>query len=200
MSNEFELPVEGIKIYSPEAGWRSGDTAAEAAAQASQTGAAPLAAEAPVAPPPRPQEPSLASGSFGAALEAAASAVAEPIDIPLTYGAETQAAALAEVGDSLHGLFLALQSPASTGQMVDSGPSWRDVADLSRVLEDRLMARQSLIDQLSEVEGEIRQSREDLLGALRNLAHQEQRNLESATVRANISSLAANVIAKKFSG
>ncbi len=111
---------------------------------------------------------------------------------------QTQAAALAKVGDSLESLFTAIQR-STVHQMVDgNAPSWRDVANISRHLEDRLNTRQHLLKELHAVDQEIRETREDLLLTLNALSEYEQQSLQAASMRASISAVAAKVIAKRF--
>lgn len=132
-----------------------------------------------------------------------AAAPTEPSEASATSGAaalvpQTQAAALARVGDSLDSLFSAIQR-STLGQAVEgSAPSWRDVANISRHLEDRLNTRQNLLRELHSVDREIRETREDLLLTLNALSEYEQQNLQAASMRASISAVAAKVIAKRF--
>jgi hypothetical protein len=177
MSNEFELPTEGIKIYSPQKGWQDQRQAVDSA-------------------PPSPSyfvepEPELEPDQIPAPDTPSR-------DLPVQL-AHDQAAALAQVGGSLHALFEALQQPLTPSNVIDAGPSWRDVADLSRFMEDRLAQREELLAQLKGLEDDIRRARGGLLEALDLLAAQEQRNLEAAQVRADVSAMAAKVIAKRFS-
>lgn len=232
MSNEFELPTEGIKIYSPQKGWQDqpqtlvdgpplspppgqdlGDRSedhpsegldeepegelhagtysdpdaridAESAGQTPQPPpdqrASPLASES----PDLPQQP----------LQQSPDQHAHSVEL-----VHDQAAALAEVGGSLHALFEALQRPLVPSNVIDAGPSWRDVADLSYYMEDRLAEREELLARLRGIEDEIRGARGGLLEALAYLAAQEQRNLEAAQIRADVSAMAAQVIARRFS-
>lgn len=109
-----------------------------------------------------------------------------------------QAAALAKVGDSLDGLFTVIQRSTLANTVDGSAPSWRDVANISRHLEGRLNTRQQLLKELSSVDREIRNTRDDLLVTLKALSEFEQQNLQAASMRASISSVAAGVIAKRF--
>lgn len=233
MTEEFQLPKEGIKIFSPDAGWHSASEQSgpdETGSASSQREGAPDGRAAgwsdamAEAMDPLPQDswaggeddepmtvgdhdgdhqaqlsPGAHDGQAFPASTGPMAASGQSAQVSHLSSPHAQAAALAEVGDSLHSLFVALQQPAVPSDVVEAGLSWRDVADQSRNLEDLLVQRMQLLDQLSLLERDIRLSREELLDALRSLAHQEQRNLESATMRASISSLAANVIAKKFS-
>ncbi len=109
-----------------------------------------------------------------------------------------QAAALAKVGDSLDGLFTVIQRSTLANTVDGSAPSWRDVANVSRHLEGRLNTRQELLKELTKVDREIRDTRDDLLLTLKALSDFEQQNLQAASMRASISSVAARVIAKRF--
>ena len=111
---------------------------------------------------------------------------------------QTQAAALAKVGDSLESLFNAIQRSTVSQVIEGNAPSWRDVADISRQLEERLNNRQELLKELRAVDQEIRETRQDLLYTLNALSEYEQQNLQAASMRASISSVAAQVIAKRF--
>ena len=238
MNNEFELPTEGVKIYSPEQGWQS--------AGQPQHQAQDVRPHAPNALPEQaPEEmqedqleevqendavmlaedPSANEIESGASLQphdddpldeeapryeeiARMRAQRTIDDTPLppalameqarAQAAQGEASALAQVGDSLNSLFLALQASAPGTDLTTRGPTWRDVADISRHMEECLSARQDALAQLATIERQIRDTREDLLETLRLLAAMEQQNLEAATVRANISALAANVISKRF--
>lgn len=197
MSNEFELPTEGIKIYSPQKGWQDQpQTLADEPAQSPLP--EPQWSEPPSSEPewsePEWTEPQADEPSYTAEQPSPGQAAAHPVRL-----AQDQAAALAEVGGSLHALFEALQQPLLPANVIDSGPSWRDVADLSRFMEDRLAEREELLTRLRGLEDEIRRARGGLLEALRLLAVQEQRNLEAAQVRADVSAMAAQVIAQRFS-
>ena len=109
-----------------------------------------------------------------------------------------QAAALAKVGDSLDGLFTVIQRSTLANSVDGSAPSWRDVANISRHLEGRLNTRQELLKELTKVDREIRDTRDDLLLTLKALSEFEQQNLQAASMRASISTMAARVIAKRF--
>ncbi len=109
-----------------------------------------------------------------------------------------QAAALAKVGDSLDGLFTVIQRSTLANTVDGSAPSWRDVANVSRHLEGRLNTRQELLKELTKVDREIRDTRDDLLLTLKALSDFEQQNLQAASMRASISSVAARVISKRF--
>lgn len=111
---------------------------------------------------------------------------------------QTQAAALAKVGDSLESLLNAIQRSTVSQVVEGNAPSWRDVADISRQLEERLNSRQELLKELRSVDQEIRETRQDLLYTLNALSEYEQQNLQAASMRASISSVAAQVIAKRF--
>lgn len=111
---------------------------------------------------------------------------------------QTQAAALARVGDSLESLFTAIQRSTVDQVVEGNAPSWRDVANISRHLEDRLNTRQHLLKELHSVDQEIRETRQDLLLTLNALSEYEQQNLQAASMRASISAVAAKVIAKRF--
>jgi hypothetical protein len=249
MNNEFELPTEGVKIYSPEQGWQSAGQPQHEAQDVRPHGTdgtdrpdgpvSPAASAASfeepveevrdddtvlVAEDPSVQELEVApavsayvneerlpeADDDGPRYEEIARMRAERTidDSPLPPAlaadqaraqvAQGEAAALAQVGDSLNSLFLALQASAPGTDLTNRGPSWRDVADISRHMEECLSARQEALAQLANIERQIRDTREDLLETLRLLAAMEQQNLEAATVRANISALAANVISKRF--
>jgi hypothetical protein len=241
MNNEFELPTEGVKIYSPEQGWQSAgqpqheaqdvrphdpDSPAEAAsAQGLEEPLEEVRDEDTVLVAEDPSIPAVDAPTASARVTEAR--LDEPDDDAPRYEeiarmraertiddsplppalaadqaraqvAQGEAAALAQVGDSLNSLFLALQASAPGTDLTTRGPTWRDVADISRHMEECLSARQEALAQLANIERQIRDTREDLLETLRLLAAMEQQNLEAATVRANISALAANVISKRF--
>lgn len=119
-------------------------------------------------------------------------------DVGTALVPQTQAAALAKVGDSLESLFNAIQRSTVNQVIEGNAPSWRDVADISRQLEERLNSRQELLKELRSVDQEIRETRQDLLYTLNALSEYEQQNLQAASMRASISSVAAQVIAKRF--
>ena len=249
MNNEFELPTEGVKIYSPEQGWQSAGQPQHEAQDVRPHGTdgtdgpdgpvSPAASAASfeepveevrdddtvlVAEDPSVQELEVAPAVSAYVNEERLSEADDDApryeeiarmraertidDSPLPPAlaadqaraqvAQGEAAALAQVGDSLNSLFLALQASAPGTDLTNRGPTWRDVADISRHMEECLSARQEALAQLANIERQIRDTREDLLETLRLLAAMEQQNLEAATVRANISALAANVISKRF--
>ncbi len=238
MNNEFELPTEGVKIYSPEQGWQSAgqpqhqaqdvrphspNTLPEQAPEAMhedqleevEENDAVMLAEDPSAneiesgASSQPYDEDLLDEEAPRYEEIARMRAERTIDdTPLppalamdqarAQAAQGEASALAQVGDSLNSLFLALQASAPGTDLTTRGPTWRDVADISRHMEECLSARQDALAQLATIERQIRDTREDLLETLRLLAAMEQQNLEAATVRANISALAANVISKRF--
>ena len=207
MNNEFELPTEGVKIYSPEQGWQSAgqpqheaqdvrphgtDSPAQAASAASfeepveevRDDDAVLVAEDPSVqeldvPPTvsayvndeRLAEPDDDAPRYEeiARMRAERTIDDSPLPPALTADqaraqvAQGEAAALAQVGDSLNSLFLALQASAPGTDLTTRGPTWRDVADISRHMEECLSARQEALAQLANIERQIRDTREDLL-------------------------------------
>lgn len=184
MSNEFELPTEGIKIYSPQKGWQDQPEAAQPPEEDARE----------QAPAQHPHETESIEQPYSTSFSESTSP-SQAVQL-----AHDQAAALAQVGGSLHALFEALQQPLVPANVIEAGPSWRDVAELSRFMEDRLAERDELLSRLKAIEDEIRRARGGLLEALDLLAAQEQRNLEAAQVRADVSAMAAKVIAQRFSG
>lgn len=113
-----------------------------------------------------------------------------------------QVTALAQVGESLSSFFYALQTTPNGGDSNSRAnglqPQWRDVADLSRQLEQQVEARQAVLENLASIEREIRSTREDLMSLLALLADQERKNLEAASLRAQLSAMAANMLAQRF--
>jgi len=232
MNNEFELPTEGVKIYSPDQGWQSAgqpprpdgvrpgersdiedvDLKHDSVEMETnhieddlveQSEAVLLADDPAVSVEETDDEPryeDLARLREHRTIDDNPLPPALAQDQARSQAAQSEAAALAQVGDSLNSLFLALQQSGSGGELATRGPNWRDVADISRHMEECLHERQEIIAKLAKVERQIRETRDDLLHTLKVLADMEQQNLEAATVRANISALAANVISKRFGG
>lgn len=133
-------------------------------------------------------------------VEALISSVPSEIDKPEL---NDQVTALAQVGESLSSFFYALQTPGNlasdlSNRVNPAQPQWRDVADLSRQLEQQVEARQAVLENLSAIEREIRSTREDLMTVLALLADQERKNLEAASLRAQLSAMAANMLAQRF--
>jgi len=233
MNNEFELPTEGVKIYSPDQGWQSAgkpprtdgvrpgeqsdvedvdlkDATEDAELEQLEDdlveqSEAVLLAEDPAivveeVTDDAPRYEDLARLREHRTIDNNPLPPALAQDQARSQAAQSEAAALAQVGDSLNSLFLALQQSSPGGELTTRGPNWRDVADISRHMEECLHERQAIIAKLAKVERQIRETRDDLLHTLKVLADMEQQNLEAATVRANISALAANVITKRFGG
>ena len=174
MSDSLELPKKGVKIYSPNDGW----THDQNSSLSGDTG-------------PTDNE------STNLSTEKATDnyvdskkndSVAEPLDENIKHLA---------VGDALEQLFETLNKTTSFSASSDM-PTWKEVAELSRQMEEKLDLRKEVLEKLSLLDEDIQDTRRSLLKTLKALGKTENDKLSAATVRASVSAMAIDVLAKKL--
>ena len=77
-------------------------------------------------------------------------------------------------------------------------PTWKEVAELSRQMEEKLDLRREVLEKLSLLDEDIHDTRKSLLKTLKALGKTENDKLSAATVRASVSAMAIDVLAKKL--
>ena len=172
MSDSLELPKKGVKIYSPNDGWTHN--------QNSVSGdATPMVNE-----------------STNVSTE---NATDNPVDNKknkLINEPSDNIKHLA-VGDALEQLFETLNKTTSFSASSDM-PTWKEVAELSRQMEEKLDLRRDVLEKLSLLDEDIQDTRKSLLKTLKALGKTENDKLSAATVRASVSAMAIDVLAKKL--
>ncbi len=168
MSDTFEIPKKGVKIYSPDEGWTEH------------------------------LDPTKKASSPDASI-----VDPEKIDDTLSSSDEviTENGSnpnIVAVGDALEQLFDTLNN-SSTDETSQDSPTWKDVAELSRQLEEKLDLRKEILEKLSTIDEDLQITRKQLLGTLKKLGKYENDQLSAATVRASVSAMAIEVLAKKLS-
>ncbi len=134
-------------------------------------------------------------------VEAQIQRLGELADRSVGVGSTKESAALVEVGEALSSFFHTLTGPHSgAGLVAAEGPSWRDVSHLTHQLDAQLRERSELAEQMTALERDIRTTRENLADLLRALAELERRNLDTASLRAQLSAMAADVISRRYAG
>ena len=114
--------------------------------------------------------------------------VSEPLDENIKHLA---------VGDALEQLFETLNKTTSFSASSDM-PTWKEVAELSRQMEEKLDLRREVLEKLSLLDEDIQDTRRSLLKTLKALGKTENDKLSAATVRASVSAMAIDVLAKKL--
>ena len=174
MSDSLELPKKGVKIYSPNDGWT------------------------------HDQNSSL-SGNAGPSDNESTNLSTEnatdnSVDIKknssVTMPSGDNIKHLA-VGDALEQLFETLNKTTSFSTSSDT-PTWKEVAELSRQMEEKLDLRREVLEKLSLLDEDIQDTRRSLLKTLKALGKTENDKLSAATVRASVSAMAIDVLAKKL--
>lgn len=134
-------------------------------------------------------------------VEAQIQRLGELADRSVGVGSTKESTALVEVGEALSSFFHTLTGPHSgAGLVAAEGPSWRDVSHLTHQLDAQLRERSELAEQMTALERDIRTTRENLADLLRALAELERQNLDTASLRAQLSAMAADVISRRYSG
>ena len=169
MSDSLEIPKKGVKIYSPEEGWS--DSLEETKSQH-------------------------AADDLRSVKEEPVTAQNIQDSAPIENNKETSD--IVAVGDALEQLFETLNNSSAVKSTKDS-PSWREVAELSRQLEEKLDLRKEILENLTLLDEDLNQTRKELLNTLKKLGKYENDQLSAATVRASVSAMAIEVLAKKLS-
>ena len=177
MSDSQELPKKGVKIYSPDEGWidRQVDE--------------------------NTKQPKLPTTSIESTNESTDQSTSNAIINEENSTNETnekkEVEALA-VGDALEQLFETLNKSTSGLSDPENSPTWKDVAELSRQLEEKLDLRREVLEKLSLLDEDLQETRKTLLKTLKTLGKTENEKLSAATVRASVSAMAIDVLAKKL--
>ena len=169
MSDALEIPKKGVKISSPEKGWSDSLQ-------------------------PTDNKEGLKNSTTPEKMQ-------EPHDVKDTNESTEKSKAtpdIVAVGDALEQLFDTLNNSNAVKSGVDS-PSWREVAELSRQLEEKLDLRKEILENLALLDDDLNQTRKELLNTLKKLGKFENDQLSAATVRASVSAMAIEVLAKKLS-
>ena len=174
MSDSLELPKKGVKIYSPNDGW----THDQNSSLSSVSG--PLDTESTNLSTENATDKSVDSKKNNS--------VTEPSSDNIKHLA---------VGDALEQLFETLNKTTS-GSVSSDMPTWKEVAELSRQMEEKLDLRREVLEKLSLLDEDIQDTRKSLLKTLKALGKTENDKLSAATVRASVSAMAIDVLAKKL--
>ena len=102
------------------------------------------------------------------------------------------------VGDALEQLFETLNKSTGNTLANSDSPTWKEVAELSRQMEEKLDLRREVLEKLSVLDEDIQDTRKTLLRTLKELGKTENEKLSAATVRASVSAMAIDVLAKKL--
>tara|TARA_A100001011_G_C14250385_1_gene817568 strand:- start:896 stop:1441 length:546 start_codon:yes stop_codon:yes gene_type:complete len=181
LKKTFEIPKKGVKVYSPDEGWSEGHVNEENATQEIEKN---LSGD-------QPNKNGSEENNNSSLSNTQSHIRTESIE-----GRDQNN--MVAVGDALEQLFDTLNNSSS----INSGeaqPTWRDVAELSRKLEEKLDTRKEILDQLAELDGELHATRKELLSTLKKLGQFENEQLSAATIRASVSAMAIEVLAKKLS-
>ena len=174
MSDSLELPKKGVKIYSPNDGWTHDQNSS-------------LSGDV---------RPTDNESNNLSAENATDNSVSNKKVIPVTDLSDENIKHLA-VGDALEQLFETLNKTTSFSASSDV-PTWKEVAELSRQMEEKLDLRKEVLEKLSLLDEDIHDTRKSLLKTLKALGKTENDKLSAATVRASVSAMAIDVLAKKL--
>ena len=174
MSDSLELPKKGVKIYSPHDGWTH-DQNSSLSGDAGPT-----------------DNESTNLSTENATDNSVDIKKNEPVSKPLDENIKHLA-----VGDALEQLFETLNKTTSFSASSDM-PTWKEVAELSRQMEEKLDLRREVLEKLSLLDEDIQDTRRSLLKTLKALGKTENDKLSAATVRASVSAMAIDVLAKKL--
>ena len=182
MKKTFEIPRKGVKVYSPEKGWSD----------------SPPDNFKPTTDKSSESETSDKSNKIDNTEEKKARTGSAEISSVTNDVAEDQKSDnMVAVGDALEQLFETLNNSSSISSP-NANPTWRDVAELSRILEEKLDTRKNILDQLSIIDEDLHSTRKELLLTLKKLGKFENEQLSAATIRASVSAMAIEVLAKKL--
>jgi hypothetical protein len=181
LKKTFEIPKKGVKVYSPEEGWSSSPyDISNNTINNSEKLATNINAD-------KSEENFKSDPST---IEVKANS---PNDASENYNSNNMVA----VGDALEQLFETLNNSSSVDSP-EANPTWREVAELSRILEEKLDSRKEVLDKLSLIDEELHSTRKELLLTLKKLGKFENEQLSAATIRASVSAMAIEVLAKKL--
>jgi len=174
MSDSLELPKKGVKIYSPNEGWTHDQNSS-------------LVGDA---------DPMDNESTNVSTENATNNSLNNNEDSSITEPLKDNVKPLA-VGDALEQLFETLNKTNSFSASSDM-PTWKEVAELSRQMEEKLDLRREVLEQLSLLDQDLQDTRKSLLKTLKALGKTENDKLSAATVRASVSAMAIDVLAKKL--
>ena len=174
MSDSQELPKKGVKIYSPDEGWidRQVDE--------------------------NTKQPQLSTTSIESTNESTDQSTHNAVINEENSTNEKKESEVLAVGDALEQLFETLNKSTSGLSDPENSPTWKDVAELSRQLEEKLDLRREVLEKLSLLDEDLQETRKTLLKTLKTLGKTENEKLSAATVRASVSAMAIDVLAKKL--
>ena len=174
MSDSLELPKKGVKIYSPDDGWtHDQNTSINGDTGPTDTESTNLSTE---------------NATDNSVDSKKNDSVTEPLNEDIKHLA---------VGDALEQLFETLNKTTSFSSSSDM-PTWKEVAELSRQMEEKLDLRREVLEKLSLLDEDIQDTRKSLLKTLKAIGKTENDKLSAATVRASVSAMAIDVLAKKL--
>ena len=174
MSDSLELPKKGVKIYSPNEGWTHDQNSR-------------LSVDT---------NPTDNESNNLSTVNATDNSVENKKGDSVTGSSSDDIKPLA-VGDALEHLFETLNKTTSFSAPSDV-PTWKEVAELSRQMEEKLDLRKEVLEKLSLLDEDIQDTRKELLKTLKALGKTENDKLSAATVRASVSAMAIDVLAKKL--
>jgi hypothetical protein len=182
LKKTFEIPEKGVKVYSPDEGWSN----------------------SPVenSKPNIDLSETLASNNSSTITnkilnKKTLNNTAEVNSSTDTIPESTNPNNMVAVGDALEQLFDTLNNSSSVNSP-DANPTWREVAELSRILEEKLDSRKDMLEKLSLIDEDLHSTRKELLLTLKKLGKFENEQLSAATIRASVSAMAIEVLAKKL--
>ena len=174
MSDSLELPKKGVKIYSPNDGWtHDQDSKLSGDAGPTDNESTNLSTE---------------NATDNSVDSKRNDSVTESLNENIKHLA---------VGDALEQLFETLNKTTSFSASSDM-PTWKEVAELSRQMEEKLDLRKEVLEKLSLLDEDIQDTRKSLLKTLKAIGKTENDKLSAATVRASVSAMAIDVLAKKL--
>lgn len=186
MKKTFEIPKKGVKVYSPDNGWS--DSPAVKLKSNQEPHESVLSNE------------SLSNENTHQTTEESNVEVKTStnfLDENESISSGSNSNNMVAVGDALEQLFDTLNN-SSTVNSPEANPTWREVAELSRILEEKLDSRKDILDSLSLIDEELHSTRKELLLTLKKLGKFENEQLSAATIRASVSAMAIEVLAKKL--
>ena len=174
MSDSQELPKKGVKIYSPDEGWIDRQVNEDT------------------------KQPKLPTTSIESTNDSTDQSTDNTIINEENSTNEKKESEVLAVGDALEQLFETLNKSTSGISHPEDSPTWKDVAELSRQLEEKLDLRREVLEKLSLLDEDLQETRKTLLKTLKTLGKTENEKLSAATVRASVSAMAIDVLAKKL--
>ena len=174
MSDSQELPKKGVKIYSPDEGWIERQVDEDT------------------------KQPNLSTTSPESTNEYTDQSTDNTIISEENSNNEKKESEVLAVGDALEQLFETLNKSTNRISNPENSPTWKDVAELSRQLEEKLDLRRDVLEKLSLLDEDLQETRKILLKTLKTLGKTEHEKLSAATVRASVSAMAIDVLAKKL--